>query len=631
MIRISNRIASQFLSFLLIMSFLLAHDTVAADTIYAIDLSSPMGNKCNASSSIFEEAKNWIKIDAINHPDRITVIAMGKHSRIIFHSDTSPITLADALDSLEIENTDILSLAPGLREIHKLISDETISTPRVVIISHLDSPDEESIQLILTLQTSGTRFEWFTIDSPPKTNFLAILGFVSTNTLACTNLFEETSATTPDAEIIKLVRTIAAEESGMDFNLVPADSDLIKDLGLDQLGAFEVLARSCEMRGVTLPDKANLTKISEIAQYLTLAPRDGTRRIRGDSPLEATDPVYIQTVFFGTNRSPENDPRYSSNFGGERAFDKQISYGICHVSIPVLAHEQGKVESPFLGLDILSDPKKHIVLRDVITLDRESFFGKLREQLAAGRPEEEWSHDILVFIHGFNVLFNEAARRTAQIAYDLGFTGAPVMFSWPSNGKLYAYISDREDVEWSIPYIAHFLEDLASRAQPRRIHLITHSMGSEGTLRALQDITLRRGLQAGPLFENIILAAPDFDAIIFSDQIAPEIKGIARRWTIYSSDKDTALNVSASLRFAPRLGIPIPLAEGIDTIDATGIEVTPWSVPEFHSYFATKQRVIADMKKVLLGVAPESRDLVTKISKSIIYWALLPITPAQLK
>jgi esterase/lipase superfamily enzyme len=231
-----------------------------------------------------------------------------------------------------------------------------------------------------------------------------------------------------------------------------------------------------------------------------------------------------------------------------------------------------------------------------------------------------------VFIHGFNVGFSEAARRTAQIAYDVGFTGAPVMFSWPSDGKLYAYISDREDVEWSIPHLEQFFDDLSSQARPRRIHLITHSMGTEGTLRALHNMALRRGLDAKPIFENVILAAPDFDAVIFSDQIAPEVRTLAHHWTVYASDKDTALNVSTSLRSAPRLGIPIPLVEGIDTIDATGIEVTPWSVPEFHSYFATKQRVIEDLVSVLKGLAPGLRDLEARTLDAKTYWRLSPAT-----
>ena len=36
--------------------------------------------------------------------------------------------------------------------------------------------------------------------------------------------------------------------------------------------------------------------------------------------------------------------------------------------------------------------------------------------------------DAFVFIHGFNVAFEDAVMRTAQIAYDLGFDGAPILY-----------------------------------------------------------------------------------------------------------------------------------------------------------------------------------------------------------
>jgi esterase/lipase superfamily enzyme len=45
-------------------------------------------------------------------------------------------------------------------------------------------------------------------------------------------------------------------------------------------------------------------------------------------------------------------------------------------------------------------------------------------------------------VHGFNVSFENALRRTAQIAYDLDFDGAPFLFSWPSRDSLLSYASD---------------------------------------------------------------------------------------------------------------------------------------------------------------------------------------------
>ncbi len=187
-----------------------------------------------------------------------------------------------------------------------------------------------------------------------------------------------------------------------------------------------------------------------------------------------------------------------------------------------------------------------------------------------------------------------------------------------------AYFSDRESAEWSAPHLAQFLEDTIAQVKGGRLHLLAHSMGNQVLIRALYEIALRRGPGAPALFENVILAAPDFDAQAFVDQIAPRIVSLSRRWTLYASDKDRALDVSAALA-AQRLGLPLPVARGIDTIDASGIDVAPWSVPEFHAYFASKQRVITDLAQVLRGLAPDRRRLLPRTKGGLPYWSLQPV------
>ena len=208
------------------------------------------------------------------------------------------------------------------------------------------------------------------------------------------------------------------------------------------------------------------------------------------------------------------------------------------------------------------------------------------------------------------------------MAYDLGFNGVPMFFSWPSDGQLYAYVADREDVEWSVPHLAEFLRDVATSGGGDRIHLIAHSMGHEGLLRALQRLALKSGGRKRAMFENVIMAAPDFDAEIFADQFAPGAGFIAKHWTLYASDKDGALNLSSRLRFADRLGVPLTVVPHVVTVDASGVEGTPWSVPEVHSYFAPKQLVIADIVSVLKGLEPIRRKLVRSRQGRLPYWRL---------
>jgi esterase/lipase superfamily enzyme len=121
-----------------------------------------------------------------------------------------------------------------------------------------------------------------------------------------------------------------------------------------------------------------------------------------------------------------------------------------------------------------------------------------------------------------------------------------------------------------------------------------------------------------------VLAAPDFDAQAFLEQLAPRVVGLSRQWTLYASDKDRALDAAAVLS-ARRLGLPLPIARGIDTVDASGIDVAPWSVPEFHTYFASKQRVIADLAQVLRGTPPNKRNLLLRSKGDLPYWSLAPL------
>ena len=63
------------------------------------------------------------------------------------------------------------------------------------------------------------------------------------------------------------------------------------------------------------------------------------------------------------------------------------------------------------------------------------------------------------------------------------------------------------------------------------------------------------------------------------------------------------------------------LNEGMDIVDATNVEVTPWNVPEFHSYYATKQVVINDMTYNLKGISPSGRGL-TPLADTPFLWLI---------
>jgi len=50
--------------------------------------------------------------------------------------------------------------------------------------------------------------------------------------------------------------------------------------------------------------------------------------------------------------------------------------------------------------------------------------------------------------------------------------------------------------------------------------------------------------------------------------------------------------------------------------------VTPWSLPESHSYFASKQTVVDDIIATLKGVTPARRNLLSRTKSGSTYWLI---------
>ena len=73
-----------------------------------------------------------------------------------------------------------------------------------------------------------------------------------------------------------------------------------------------------------------------------------------------------------------------------------------------------------------------------------------------------------IFLHGYNVSFEEAALRAAQIGFDLSIRGAMAFFSWPSQGDLAGYSADEASIEASEFVIMEFLENFVTVSQKQK-------------------------------------------------------------------------------------------------------------------------------------------------------------------
>jgi len=198
--------------------------------------------------------------------------------------------------------------------------------------------------------------------------------------------------------------------------------------------------------------------------------------------------------------------------------------------------------------------------------------------------------------------FEDAARRTAQLAYDLGFDGAPILYSWPSRNRMVAYTEDEDSVQWTAFHLRAFLEELAERTKATKIHLIAHSMGNRALASALQVIAAEHRGQSSQLFRQIVLAAPDIGADTV-ELLAHEIQPLARRITLYASAYDDALLISRLVHGVLRAGQTgqnLVVVAGIDTVDASGVKTDFLG----HSYYGQSDSIVSDIRKILMTERP---------------------------
>ena len=146
----------------------------------------------------------------------------------------------------------------------------------------------------------------------------------------------------------------------------------------------------------------------------------------------------------------------------------------------------------------------------------------------------------------FNVEFDEAAWRTAQIAYDMKFDGTPIFYSWPSTGTLAAYPADEDKIQLSTPHIKTFIDDLLVNSSGKDLYIIAHSMGSRGASEAVKNLLLEKP-EYNQRIKELIMAAPDINADIYREQIAPFLSDRELPVTVYTASNDRALWASAIL------------------------------------------------------------------------------------
>ena len=316
-------------------------------------------------------------------------------------------------------------------------------------------------------------------------------------------------------------------------------------------------------------------------------PRPRAKAAEAPCPSAFTGTCY--PVWFGTNRKPLDPADPAQGFGTEP--DERMHFGKRIVRIPA-SHRPGELGSP-LWKRLLTGVDDRLVLEPAQALDEAGFVRELRRFLGGLDPSDR---NVLVYIHGFNTSFDEATLRAAQLGFDLKVPGVTALYSWPSRASLRAYASDGSAIEASEEHIAAFLVKVSQLVDRGRVHIVAHSMGNRGLLRAMHRATTQAAWRAGTRFGRVFLAAPDVDAALFR-QLAGVYPQVAEHTTLYVADQDKALAAAAWLGEAVRAGgaPPIVVLPGIDTVRVRGMDLFRLG----HSYVAEEPGVLRDIRAQL--------------------------------
>jgi esterase/lipase superfamily enzyme len=333
------------------------------------------------------------------------------------------------------------------------------------------------------------------------------------------------------------------------------------------------------------------------------------------------DSSVMVRVFYGTTRRWRPSLRPQDRFTAEPTDTLEI--GAVLVNVPSYQRRaEGEIPKPPLWrvnrFVYRPDATRDMYVAAVTRLAPAEFFRAVND---AARGSDSGG-TAFVFVHGYNVPFADAALRTAQIAADLGFPGAPLMFSWPSRGHLVGYPADQANARYSGHYLADFLRDVAERAGAARIHLIGHSMGSEVVATAAARLAAT-GTRVQ--LDQIVLAAPDIDWRLFRRDVLPVLNRHSRRITVYASSVDEALKASRGVNGVWRLGLggdSLVVLPGMDTVDATSVRTDLLG----HSPFPSTP-FLSDLAAVLTtGAAPDEqpRRLLRVPRSGLAFWRFRP-------
>jgi esterase/lipase superfamily enzyme len=345
-----------------------------------------------------------------------------------------------------------------------------------------------------------------------------------------------------------------------------------------------------------------------------------------DSPSPDVDILYV------TDRVPDNEEDEPLSYGFGRS--PSVAFGSAIVqmgeglswnqlaSSSVVADRQAEVKmhmgsiteigrTPQIPYPVVLDGD--ILKPDpaAITLAKSS--AAVFQQELSRRLELSPRKEVVMFVHGYNNKFEDAAFTLAETWHFLGRLQVPVIYTWPAgHGGVKGYSYDRESGEFTVHHLKNFLRQLADNKDLERIHLIAHSRGTD--------------------VENLVLAAPDLDFEVFMQRILAERVGQGvDQLTFYTSQHDKVLGLAERfLGSATRMGrvqlenfTPKQIESMQKYTNVVFVELAGASEKGGHGYFHSSPEASSDLILLIrYGKKPGSENGRPLVPEGVNFWMI---------
>ncbi|CTQ56561.1 hypothetical protein LP7551_05121 [Roseibium album] len=279
-----------------------------------------------------------------------------------------------------------------------------------------------------------------------------------------------------------------------------------------------------------------------------------------ENPEIAADSVKNATrvpLIIATNREVAEDPAifFSDQRGGKLDFAK------VDVSIPP-NHKVGELEYP---RRLPPDPHTSFLITNPHKMEgKKEFITAVNGELGTRSSEDQ---TVLVFVHGYNTHLSSAILSAAQFVHDSGYKGVPVLYSWPSGGRVSGYIYDMNSTLVSRRSFQATLKAL-EQTDTRGIDILAHSLGNLLVMETGVQAQIRGEFNKRSLLGTIILASADIDADVFEQQVKDFGSSTPNVYLLVSSD-------DRALAFSRRVagGVNRVGAQSIEELEKFGVTV----------------------------------------------------------